>query len=85
VREEVRDAHETLRRESLVPGYGRRRARRFQQAGTVGAVRIVTDQFSGRSRGLGFAEVATREEAVLRKGKDRRRRQAPSLPEDGGA
>lgn len=37
---------------------------RFQQAGTVGGVRIVTDQFSGQSRGLGFVEMATREEAV---------------------
>jgi len=36
----------------------------FQHAGTVGAVRIITDQFSGRSRGFGFVEMATREEAA---------------------
>ena len=31
----------------------------FQHAGTVGAVRIITDQFTGRSRGVGFVEMAT--------------------------
>jgi RNA recognition motif-containing protein len=36
----------------------------FQHAGTLGSVRIVTDQFTGRSRGFGFVEMATREEAV---------------------
>ncbi len=36
----------------------------FQHAGTLGAVRIVTDQFTGRSRGFGFVEMATRKEAV---------------------
>ncbi len=36
----------------------------FQHAGTVGAVRIITDQFTGRSRGFGFVEMATREEAA---------------------
>jgi RNA recognition motif-containing protein len=36
----------------------------FQHAGTVGSVRIVTDQFTGRSRGFGFVEMATREEGV---------------------
>ena len=36
----------------------------FQHAGPVGSVRIVTDQFTGRSRGFGFVEMATREEAV---------------------
>jgi RNA recognition motif-containing protein len=36
----------------------------FQHAGTLGSVRIVTDQFTGRSRGFGFVEMATREDAV---------------------
>jgi RNA recognition motif-containing protein len=36
----------------------------FQHAGPVGSVRIVTDQFTGRSRGFGFVEMATQEEAV---------------------
>src|SRR5574342_535064 len=36
----------------------------FQQAGTVESVRIVTDQFTGRPRGLGFVEMATKEEAA---------------------
>ena len=35
----------------------------FQQAGTVESVRIVTDQFTGRPRGFGFVEMATKEEA----------------------
>lgn len=36
----------------------------FQQAGTVQSVRIITNQFSSRSRGFGFVEMATREEAA---------------------
>ncbi len=32
----------------------------FQQAGTVESVRIVTDQFTGRPRGFGFVEMATK-------------------------
>jgi RNA recognition motif-containing protein len=35
----------------------------FQQAGTVQSVRIITDQFTGRPRGFGFVEMATKEEA----------------------
>jgi cold-inducible RNA-binding protein len=35
----------------------------FQQAGTVESVRIVTDQFTGRPRGFGFVEMATKEES----------------------
>lgn len=35
----------------------------FQQAGTVQAVRIVTDQLTGRPRGFGFVEMATAEDA----------------------
>ena len=35
----------------------------FQQAGTVESVRIITDQFTGRPRGFGFIEMATKEEA----------------------
>jgi RNA recognition motif-containing protein len=36
----------------------------FQQSGTVESVRIVTDQFTGRPRGFGFVEMATKEEAT---------------------
>jgi len=36
----------------------------FHQAGTVESVRIVTDQFTGRPRGFGFVEMATKEEAA---------------------
>lgn len=35
----------------------------FAQSGTVLAANVVTDQFSGRSRGFGFVEMATVEEA----------------------
>jgi RNA recognition motif-containing protein len=35
----------------------------FQQAGTVETVRIITDQFTGRPRGFGFVEMATKDEA----------------------
>ena len=31
----------------------------FQQAGTVESAVVVTDRFSGRSRGFGFVEMAT--------------------------
>ena len=36
----------------------------FAQAGNVETVRIITDQFTGRPRGFGFVEMATKEEAV---------------------
>ena len=36
----------------------------FQQAGNVETVRIITDQFTGRPRGFGFVEMATKEEAL---------------------
>jgi cold-inducible RNA-binding protein len=36
----------------------------FAQAGTVDTVRIITDQFTGRPRGFGFVEMATKEEAT---------------------
>src|ERR1700675_1012371 len=36
----------------------------FQQAGVVETVRIITDQFTGRPRGFGFVEMATKEEAT---------------------
>jgi len=36
----------------------------FQKAGTVETVRIITDQFTGRPRGFGFVEMATKEEAT---------------------
>ena len=35
----------------------------FTQAGTVVSADVITDQFSGRSRGFGFVEMATAEEA----------------------
>src|SRR5437899_12198151 len=35
----------------------------FQQSGTVETVRIITDQFTGRPRGCGLVEMATKEEA----------------------
>ena len=35
----------------------------FGQAGTVLSASVVTDQFSGQSRGFGFVEMATTEEA----------------------
>ncbi len=35
----------------------------FSQAGTVVSANVVTDQFSGRSRGFGFVEMATDQEA----------------------
>lgn len=35
----------------------------FAQAGTVVAANVITDQFSGHSRGFGFVEMATSEEA----------------------
>lgn len=37
----------------------------FAQHGTVESVSIVTDKFSGRSRGFGFVEMATDEEAKV--------------------
>jgi RNA recognition motif-containing protein len=36
----------------------------FAQAGPVETVRIITDQFTGRPRGFGFVEMATKEEAT---------------------
>lgn len=35
----------------------------FQQAGTVESATVVTDRYSGRSRGFGFVEMATNAEA----------------------
>jgi len=35
----------------------------FAQAGTVESASIITDRFSGRSRGFGFVEMASEEEA----------------------
>lgn len=34
----------------------------FAGAGTVESVKIITDTYSGRSRGFGFVEMATKEE-----------------------
>jgi RNA recognition motif-containing protein len=36
----------------------------FAQSGTVLSATVVTDQFSGRSRGFGFVEMSTAEEAT---------------------
>lgn len=36
----------------------------FAQSGTVVSANVVTDQFSGRSRGFGFVEMDTVEEAT---------------------
>jgi len=36
----------------------------FQQAGTVESAVIITDKISGRSKGFGFVEMATEEEAA---------------------
>ncbi|MBI5191572.1 MAG: RNA-binding protein [Nitrospirae bacterium] len=35
----------------------------FSQAGTVTSVKIITDSYSGQSRGFGFVEMGTDEEA----------------------
>ncbi len=35
----------------------------FEQAGTVESARVITDRDSGRSRGFGFVEMATDDEA----------------------
>lgn len=35
----------------------------FEQAGTVASVTVITDRMSGRSKGFGFVEMATDEEA----------------------
>ena len=36
----------------------------FEAYGAVDAVKIISDQFTGRSRGFGFIEMATREEGM---------------------
>ena len=36
----------------------------FEAYGTVDSVKIISDQFTGRSRGFGFIEMATREEGT---------------------
>lgn len=41
----------------------------FSQAGTVASATVVTDKFSGRSRGFGFVEMSTDEEAEQAKQK----------------
>lgn len=35
----------------------------FSQAGTVVSASVITDKFTGKSRGFGFVEMATEEEA----------------------
>jgi cold-inducible RNA-binding protein len=35
----------------------------FEQSGTVVSANVITDQFSGQSRGFGFVEMSTSEEA----------------------
>ena len=36
----------------------------FQQAGTVESARIITDRYTGKSRGFGFVEMASKQEAT---------------------
>ena len=36
---------------------------KFSEAGTVISAQVITDRYSGRSRGFGFVEMATKEEA----------------------
>ena len=36
----------------------------FETYGAVDSVKIITDQFTGRSRGFGFVEMATQEEGM---------------------
>jgi RNA recognition motif-containing protein len=36
----------------------------FEAYGTVDSVKIISDQFTGRSRGFGFIEMATHDEGV---------------------
>jgi RNA recognition motif-containing protein len=36
----------------------------FAQQGTVESARVITDKFTGQSRGFGFVEMATAEEAT---------------------
>ncbi len=36
----------------------------FSEAGTVESVNIISDKFSGRSKGFGFVEMATDKEAL---------------------
>ncbi len=35
----------------------------FEKAGTVESAQVITDKFSGRSKGFGFVEMATEEDA----------------------
>jgi RNA recognition motif-containing protein len=35
----------------------------FSQAGTVASVNVITDKFTGRSRGFGFVEMGSNQEA----------------------
>lgn len=35
----------------------------FAQFGTVASAKVITDKFSGKSRGFGFVEMSTQEEA----------------------
>jgi RNA recognition motif-containing protein len=35
----------------------------FSQAGSVASVKIITDQYSGRSKGFGFVEFSSQDEA----------------------
>ncbi len=39
-------------------------ANAFSQAGTVTSAQVITDKFSGRSKGFGFVEMSTEEEAL---------------------
>ena len=54
--------HETLRRKSRFSNLKRRTAAAFAQAGTVESASVVEDRDTGRSRGFGFVEMASKEE-----------------------
>lgn len=69
----------------------------FSQAGTVNSVQIIMDRMTGRSRGFGFVEMATEEDAQkaieMFNGKDmdgrtltvnEARPMAPRAPRTGG-
>ena len=55
----------------------------FAQAGNVETVRIITDQFTGRPRGFGFVEMATKEEGAAAIQPRRQPRLAQALTELG--
>jgi hypothetical protein len=57
------NAQQIVRRQSGLLGYSRRLEELFAQAGQVQSVAVITDKFSGQSKGFGFVEMANAEEA----------------------